>query len=187
MLTEAEMLSLLKADLTEHRFVHTLGVRDTSVTLAKLHGADGYICRIAATLHDCAKYMNKSQMLEMIDRYGIALYPGESENAELLHAPAGAAPFGTGGCRAKKDCPYNAEQLYIKDPFYKAKFIKYMKRTLTGKAKNSRRDIENALAAGDYGRCVFMCDNDVCDNQLVTMTFENGASAVLDACLIPCT
>ena len=91
MLTEAEMLSLLKADLTEHRFVHTLGVRDTSVTLAKLHGADGYICRIAATLHDCAKYMNKSQMLEMIDRYGIALYPGESENAELLHAPAGAA------------------------------------------------------------------------------------------------
>ena len=96
------------------------------------------------------------------------------------NAPAGAAPFCTGGCRAKKDCPYNAEQLYIKDPFYKAKFIKYMKRTLTGKAKNSRRDIENALAAGDYGRCVFMCDNNVCDNQLVTMTFENGASAVLE-------
>ena len=91
MLTEAEMLSLLKSDLTEHRYIHTLGVRDTSVTLAKLHGADEYVCRIASTLHDCAKYMNKSQMLEIIDRFGITLYPGESDNAELLHAPAGAA------------------------------------------------------------------------------------------------
>ena len=91
MLTEAEMLSLLKADLTEHRFIHTLGVRDTSMALSKLHGEDENVCRIAATLHDCAKYMNKTQMLEIIDRFGITLYPGESDNPELLHAPAGAA------------------------------------------------------------------------------------------------
>ncbi|MCR4576337.1 MAG: bis(5'-nucleosyl)-tetraphosphatase (symmetrical) YqeK [Clostridiales bacterium] len=91
MLTEEEMLSLLKTDLSEHRFIHTLGVRDTSVALAKLHGANVDVCRIAATLHDCAKYMGRSQMLEIIDKYGIKLYPGESDNNELLHAPAGAA------------------------------------------------------------------------------------------------
>lgn len=91
MLTEEEMLSLLKTDLSEHRFIHTLGVIDTSVALSKLYGADANVCRIAATLHDCAKYMSKNQMLEMIDRHCIKLYPGESENAELLHAPAGAA------------------------------------------------------------------------------------------------
>ena len=96
------------------------------------------------------------------------------------NAPEGAAPTCMGGCKAKKSCPYDAERLYIKDPFYKAKFIKYMKRTLTGKAENSRADVENALKNGDYGRCVFRCDNNVCDNQLVTMTFLNGVKAVLE-------
>ncbi len=95
------------------------------------------------------------------------------------NAPKGATPTCMGGCKAKKNCPYDAERLYITDPFYKAKFIKYMKRTLTGKMKNSKSDIVNALKYGDYGRCVFMCDNNVCDNQFVTMKFENGASAVL--------
>lgn len=96
------------------------------------------------------------------------------------NAPDGATPTCMGGCKAKKNCPYDAESLYITDPFYKAKFIKYMGRTLTGKLKNSKSDIRNAIRTGDYGRCVFMCDNNVCDNQLVTMTFRNGASAVLN-------
>ena len=96
------------------------------------------------------------------------------------NAPAGATPACMGGCKVKKNCPYDAESLYITDPFYKAKFIKYMGRTLTGKASNSKKDIKDAIKNGDYGRCVFMCDNNVCDNQLVTMTFENGASAVLN-------
>ena len=96
------------------------------------------------------------------------------------NAPEGATPYCMGGCKAKKNCPYDAEALYITDPFYKAKFIKYMGRTLTGKAKNSKADIKNAIRSGDYGRCVFMCDNNVCDNQLVTMKFKNGASAVLN-------
>ena len=96
------------------------------------------------------------------------------------NAPEGATPYCMGGCKAKKNCPYDAEALYITDPFYKAKFIKYMGRTLTGKAKNTKADIKNAIRSGDYGRCVFMCDNNVCDNQLVTMKFKNGASAVLN-------
>lgn len=95
------------------------------------------------------------------------------------NAPEGATPYCMGGCKVKNQCPYDAESLYITDPFYKAKFIKYMRRTLTGKTKNSRKDIVDAVKNGDYGRCVFMCDNNVCDNQLVTMTFRNGARAVL--------
>lgn len=53
------------------------------------------------------------------------------------NAPEGATPTCMGGCKAKKNCPYDAESLYITDPFYKAKFIKYMGRTLTGKTKNN--------------------------------------------------
>lgn len=96
------------------------------------------------------------------------------------NAPEGSTDFCMGGCRVKKNCPYDAEALYITDPFYKAKFIKYMGRTLTGKAKNSKEDIINAVRYGDYGRCVFHCDNNVCDNQTVTMNFQNGAVAVLN-------
>ena len=95
-------------------------------------------------------------------------------------APEGAAESCMGGCKAKKDCPYDAEKLYITDPFYKAKFIKHMKRTLTGKLENSKEDVGNAIRHGDYGKCVFLNDNNVCDHQLVTMTFSNGAVAVLN-------
>ncbi len=96
------------------------------------------------------------------------------------NAPEGATERCLGGCKAKKKCPYDAEAFYITDPFYKAKFIKHMKRTLTGKAQNSKQDIVDALKYGDYGKCVFLNDNNVCDHQLVTMKFENGAVAVLN-------
>lgn len=96
------------------------------------------------------------------------------------NAPEGATEFCMGGCKAKKNCPYDAEAFYITDPFYKAKFIKRMKRTLTGKAKNSKEDVVNAIKCGDYGKCVFLNDNNVCDHQMVTMEFENGAVAVLN-------
>ena len=91
MLTEEEMICLLKADLSQHRFSHTLGVRDTAVELARIHLGDEHICRTAGILHDCAKSLTENQMVDLINRFGIALYPGEIDNPELLHAPAGAA------------------------------------------------------------------------------------------------
>jgi len=40
-------------------------------------------------------------------------------------------------------------------------------------------NIHEALRKGPYGRCVYRCDNDVVDHQVVTMQFEAGQSVTL--------
>lgn len=43
----------------------------------------------------------------------------------------------------------------------------------------SPENIERALREGPYGRCVYHCDNDVVDHQVVLMQFDGGATVTL--------
>ena len=42
--------------------------------------------------------------------------------------------------------------------------------------------LTKAFREGPYGRCVYRCDNDVCDHQSTTIEFENGITAAFTLC-----
>ncbi|MGG3563789.1 bis(5'-nucleosyl)-tetraphosphatase (symmetrical) YqeK [Neobacillus rhizosphaerae] len=81
-------LQLVKVQLTEHRYQHTIGVMETAITLAKRFGADEKKAETAAIFHDYAKFRPKEEMKEIITTQGFPQNLLEY-NSELWHAPAG--------------------------------------------------------------------------------------------------
>ena len=86
------------------------------------------------------------------------------------NAPEGAAKRCLDGCPHAETCPYSAPKLYMD-----------MERTgwpvdviTTDLSLEGRR---KALEEGPYGRCVYHCDNDVVDRQVVNLEFLNGSVA----------
>ena len=86
------------------------------------------------------------------------------------NAPKGAPERCLDGCPHAESCPYYAPRLYMD-----------MSRTgwpvdviTTDLSVEGRR---KALEEGPYGRCVYRCDNDVVDRQVVNLEFEGGAVA----------
>ena len=60
-------LKIVKEQLTDHRYQHTLGVMETAISLAKQYGADEKKAELAAIFHDYAKFRPKDEMREIID------------------------------------------------------------------------------------------------------------------------
>jgi predicted dehydrogenase len=76
-------------------------------------------------------------------------------------------------CAYEPGCPYSACRFYFD-------------RLRTGQhgwpldvitAEFTEEGVRNALLHGSYGRCVYECDNDVVDHQVVNLLYENGATA----------
>lgn len=107
------------------------------------------------------------------------------------NCPEGATEYCLNGCAVKDKCPYDCEKLYItKVPIMSG--IKNLKHILPPVYKNfwphSRLmsdsavtvpKLYDALKTSQFGKCVFMSDNDVVDYQNVIMTFENGITSTL--------
>lgn len=90
------------------------------------------------------------------------------------NAPEGAADRCL-DCKVE-GCPFNAEELYITDSLCKATFLRFSGRILTGKSGSNKQERYEALKTGNYGRCVYKCDNNVVDHQIVNMCFEDGVT-----------
>ena len=72
----------LQQELKPHRMEHTAYVVETAISLAQRFGADAHKARLAALLHDCAKYLPDEILLSYADTNPPML--------PILHAAAGA-------------------------------------------------------------------------------------------------
>ncbi len=84
--------------------------------------------------------------------------------------PAGAPERCIDGCPAEADCPYSALKIYRDRTF--PSFVK----KATTKHEPTDEDILNTIKSTNYGKCVFRCDNDVVDHQVVNLEYESGAT-----------
>lgn len=86
------------------------------------------------------------------------------------NAPPGAPKFCLDGCPAHKTCPYHASKMYLGDDTDPA-YIRQMG------VVTSKSEISELLRSNRFGRCVFQCDNNVVDHQVVNIEFEDGITA----------
>jgi predicted dehydrogenase len=77
-------------------------------------------------------------------------------------------------CAYEPSCPYSAKKIYLG-------FLKFGNTGWPVNVVTPEPTVESvtaALESGPYGRCVYECDNDVVDHQVVNMWFEGEKSAV---------
>lgn len=93
------------------------------------------------------------------------------------NAPHGAPEYCLDGCPYATSCIYYAPHFYLDHP--KAKSDGFTEMIVSDPTPDR---IMEALRTGPYGRCVYRCNNDVVDHQIVSMEFEDNTVASLTMC-----
>ena len=88
--------------------------------------------------------------------------------------PEGAPDRCILGCPHADACPYDATRLYLGEN------IDWPTSTVSNDTSMEARI--KALKEGPYGRCVYACDNDVVDNQVVNLLYDNGVTVSMGMC-----
>ncbi len=111
---------------------------------------------------------------------------GELSWFKTENAPKGAAKRCLDGCAVKETCPYDAEKIYITD---KDTGVRHG----AGWPANSfvlhpeEEAVRRALQENPYGRCVYHCDNNVVDHQVVNLQMDNGITVTFSMCAFSAT
>lgn len=98
--TEEELLKKLRKKLDERRYIHSIGVAHTAVSLMMAHGHaqvaedkglnELSLAYTAGLLHDCAKCLEDEERDRLCKKYHVELTPMEQEHPFLIHAKLGA-------------------------------------------------------------------------------------------------
>lgn len=96
----------------------------------------------------------------------------------LQHFHPGNRPAGAADrcldCAVESSCPYSAPRLYL-GLAGDGDRAEWPLSAVT--SEPAREAVLTALRDGPYGRCVYDCDNDVVDNQVVALQYASGLTA----------
>ncbi len=93
------------------------------------------------------------------------------------NAPEGSPEYCIEGCPHGDTCYYNAVKLYLED-----EQNWWFRNAAARKVNPTNEEIAEVLRTSMYGKCVYKCDNDVVDHQVVNMEFENGGLVSFNMC-----
>ena len=93
------------------------------------------------------------------------------------NAPEGAPEYCDKTCPVYEECYYNAIKRYVED-----ETNAWFREAASNMKNPTNEQVIEALRKTQYGKCVFKCDNDVVDKQVVNLEFENGAVASFNMC-----
>ncbi|MGN1267431.1 MAG: Gfo/Idh/MocA family protein [Dorea sp.] len=98
-------------------------------------------------------------------------------------APEGCARRCLDGCKVKDTCPFDAEAIYLKNEFqgYDGGNREWPLDVLIP-GNVSRERIAEELEKGPYGRCVYYCDNNVVDHQVVNLRMTDDTTMSFTMC-----
>ena len=86
---ENEIKEWLKNNLSDERYIHSLGTAECARELAKQYNEDQDKAYIAGLLYDCAKCFDNDKLLEII-KNNLKIDENEMMNYKTLHAPVSA-------------------------------------------------------------------------------------------------
>lgn len=85
-----ELEKVVANAVDESRFIHIIGVRDISFSLAIVYGAEREDALIAGLLHDLAKCLSNETLIEECKKYNLEITEDEYKSPYLLHGKLGA-------------------------------------------------------------------------------------------------
>lgn len=98
-------------------------------------------------------------------------------------APAGCTKRCLDGCKVKEACPFDAEKIYLdnEETGFRKGNRQWPLDVLVPSGPTEEKIME-ALREGRYGRCVYHCDNDVVDHQVVNLKMTDGTTMSFTMC-----
>ena len=125
-----------------------------------------------------------SHDLDLLQHYAKSKCKTVSSVGDLTYFTAENAPANSAercsDCQLMETCPYSAKRVYVERWYAQNCPMDIWPYNIINTAPTTEEKLYEAIKNGPYGRCVYHCDNDVPDHQIVTMTFENGVKATLN-------
>ena len=128
--------------------------------------------------HDMDLYLwLAGKKCESLSSYG-STYLFKEENA-----PEGCTARCLDGCKAKENCPFDAEAIYLDGKY--AGFNRGNRNwplDVLVPDGVTKEKLYDALKEGRYGRCVYHCNNNVVDHQVVNLNMTDGSTMSFTMC-----